>query len=559
METAPQSQDTSAPAGTPTSAVSRRSFLSRAALLASASVATSTVSRADSATYEVLGKAIYETGSDRRGKALRARLLSAREALELTAPVNHPVNADEGIPGFPGSFSKALAHDAEGNVVPASYSLLRTACISGQAADFAAVPLAGAAKLVSPQAGWAFSLDGGDPFDFTMRAAPSLGSAETAGEMVELYWHALLRDLPFAEYAASQDATAACVDLSLLADFRGPKQSTSAGLVVSPNTLFRSIVPGCLTGPYVSQFLYKDIPTGPITYPQRYPVPSAGADFMTSPDEWLAVQNGAARSGPAVPSNRYLINARDLGEYVHKDYSYQAFLNAALILLGARSPLNAGNPYLGYSNQGGFATFGGPHVLDQVARVAVEALRAAWCQKWRFHRRLRPEEFGGRVQFNGSTNKYGLHADLRNSDALARIRARTGTALLPMAYAEGCPIHPAYPSGHATIAGACTTVLKAFFRGDATVANPVQPIADGSALTAYTAGPLTVTGELNKLAANIAIGRNLAGVHWRTDAHDGMLLGEAVAISCLRSSRFQWNESFAGATFTRFDGTEVTV
>ena len=38
-------------------------------------------------------------------------------------------------------------------------------------------------------------------------------------------------------------------------------------------------------------------------------------------------------------------------------------------------------------------------VLDQVARVAVEALRAVWCQKWRFHRRLRPEEFGGRVQF----------------------------------------------------------------------------------------------------------------------------------------------------------------
>ena len=64
---------------------------------------------------------------------------------------------------------------------------------------------------------------------------------------------------------------------------------------------------------------------------------------------------------------------------------------------------------------------------------------------------------------------------------------------------------------------------------------------------------------MNKLAANVAIGRDLAGVHWRTDAHEGMLLGEAVAIAYLRSSRFQWNETFAGATFKRFDGTTITV
>jgi hypothetical protein len=38
-----------------------------------------------------------------------------------------------------------------------------------------------------------------------------------------------------------------------------------------------------------------------------------------------------------------------------------------------------------------------------------------------------------------------------------------------------------------------------------------------------------------------------------------MRLGEAVALAYLRSSRFQWNETFTGATFTRFDGTPVTV
>ena len=391
-------------------------------------------------------------------------------------------------------------------------------------------------------------------------------SAETAGEMVELYWHALLRNLNFADYGKDADAQAASVDLSLLSTFLGPKVASIAGPVVTPDTLFRGSFAGCVGGPYVSQFLYEDIPNGPIKYPQKYPVPAPTADHMTTVAEWLAVQNGAARSGPAVAGGRYLINARDLGEFVHKDFSYQAFLNAALILLGINNPttgakyaLNPGNPYLRYANQGGFATFGAPHVLDQVARVAVEALRAVWCQKWRFHRRLRPEEFGGRVQFTGALNKYGLHGDVLNSEALGRIRAINGTALLPQAYAEGCPIHPAYPSGHATIAGACVTVLKAFFNCDTVIATPVTPNFDGSALDPYAGTPLTVGGELNKLASNVAIGRNLAGVHWRTDAEEGMRLGEAVALAYLRSSRLQWNETFTGATFTRFDGTPVTV
>ena len=160
------------------------------------------------------------------------------------------------------------------------------------------MPIAGAAKLANPQAGWTISLEGGDPFDFTVRAAPSVTSAETAGEMVELYWHALLRNLSFADYGANADAQAASVELSLLSKFLGPKADSSAGPVVTPDTLFRGSFAGCVGGPYVSQFLYKDIPTGPIKYPQKYPVPAATADHMTTVAEWLAVQNGAARSGP---------------------------------------------------------------------------------------------------------------------------------------------------------------------------------------------------------------------------------------------------------------------
>lgn len=35
-----------------------------------------------------------------------------------------------------------------------------------------------------------------------------------------------------------------------------------------------------------------------------------------------------------------------------------------------------------------------------------------------------------------------------------------GTYLLPMAVAEGSPVHPAYPSGHAINLGAYITTLK---------------------------------------------------------------------------------------------------
>jgi hypothetical protein len=45
---------------------------------------------------------------------------------------------------------------------------------------------------------------------------------------------------------------------------------------------------------------------------------------------------------------------------------------------------------------------------------------------------------------------------------------------------------------------------------------------------------ITLTGELNKLASNIAQARNITGLRWRSDATQTMLLGEAVAIGILR-------------------------
>src|SRR5206468_565081 len=104
------------------------------------------------------------------------------------------------------------------------------------------------------------------------------------------------------------------------------------------------------------------------------------------------------------------------------------------------------------------------------------------------------------------------------------------------------------------------TVLKAFFDESFVIPNAMIASEDGQSLVPYT-GPdverITVGGELNKLASNIALGRDMASVHWRSDAVQGILLGEAVAISILRDQRPTFTEPFGGFTFTKFDGTRV--
>jgi hypothetical protein len=135
---------------------------------------------------------------------------------------------------------------------------------------------------------------------------------------------------------------------------------------------------------------------------------------------------------------------------------------------------------------------------------------------------------------------------------------KNGTWLLPQGNPEGCPLHPAYPAGHALIAGACTTVLKAFFDETFPVDDPVLVSADGLSVKPYVGPTLTVGGELNKLASNVAFGRNMLGIHWRSDGSEGLRMGEEVALALLAEMRACFAEDFGGFSLTRFDGTTAT-
>lgn len=473
-----------------------------------------------------------------------------------------------------GNFSKGLPHNSLGEVDPKAYGALLSAVASGNPADFEKIPLAGTRKLTNPQAGLAFDLEGADSHALAIRPAPAFSSAEEAGEMAELYWMALLRDVHFSAFQSDPGVGEASKDLSNFSDFRGPK----TGGKVTPATIFRGFTPGDLLGPYVSQFLLMGtsdaalnrtpssgyIQYGVLSIDQRQRTVKAGVDYLTDFSTWLKVQNGldTGEQNQFDTTPRFVRNMRDLANYVHFDALYEAYLNACLILLDLNVPLDPDNPYTHSATQIGFGTFGGPHILSLVTEVATRALKAVWYQKWFVHRRLRPEAFGGLLHNHKTgTAHYPINEELLQSTVLGQVSNKYGSYLLPIAFPEGCPTHPAYGAGHATVAGACVTILKAWFDESVVLGNPLVSNSDGTLLVPYSgpdANALTVGGELNKLAANIAIGRNAAGVHWRSDYSESVTLGEAIALSVLEEQKLTYNENFS-FSLTKFDGTTITI
>jgi hypothetical protein len=541
----------------------RRKFLQRVGAVASGAAALgvglpsiSSGSQPASNDEELQTKFLDPLGSRRSKLATRIRIDAAKLAERRPQP-DHPNNGEEALyPNRIASYSKALPHNRLGEVDPKAYKALLAAMASGRETDFERIPLGFGRRLTNPQAALAFDLEGPDSHHMAIRPAPTIAGTEAAGELAELYWMALARDVGFEDYGTDATIAAAAEELSLFFDFRGPKTDR----VVTPSTVFRGDTPGDVVGPYLSQFLWMDIPMGAVLVPQRMRAVVAGDDYMTGYDEWLAVQNGFVPEPNRFDATaRYIRNLRDLAQWVHVDALYQAYHQACLILLGMGAPVGAGNPYTRSVCQEGFGTFGGPHILSLVTEVATRALKSVWYQKWGVHRRLRPEAMGGLVhQTRTGVASYPVNGEILNAEILDRVSAVHGSPLLPIAYPEGSPTHPSYGAGHATVAGACVTILKAWFDEGFVLPGPVVPDGAGLSLLPYVGPPLTVGNELNKLAANVAMGRNAAGIHYRSDYSESIRLGEALAIDILEEQKSTYNETFS-FTLTRFDGETVTI
>jgi hypothetical protein len=160
-------------------------------------------------------------------------------------------------------------------------------------------------------------------------------------------------------------------------------------------------------------------------------------------------------------------------------------MDAALIILslGGDAVLSPSNPYRGSRSEFGDITFGSKNLLSLLAQASLLAQKTSYYYKWQVHRRARPETVGGRIEVQLTGRKsYDLDPGILACDGLARTKSAFGSWLLPQAYPEGCPTHPSYPAAHAVNAGACTTVLKAFFDQDFIIADPVEATADGARL-----------------------------------------------------------------------------
>jgi hypothetical protein len=539
------------------SGVSRRKFLRSGAESAAALAAVATVSGVPTAAAQ---QASTAAAGSRKNQAMKLRQDCAQSHFAETQ-TNMPTNGDEKrYADRRANFAKSLPHDDQGHVDTKAYDEFVSILMSGDPARFEQFPRdpKANAKLASPISAYAYDLVGADAHALSLPAPPAFASADEAFEMGEVFWNLYTLDVSFRDYETDPTIAAAVADLNAFSSKLAPR----AGGKVTPGTLFRGESAGDLVGPYISQFFWMDVPYGVKTFDQRYRPPKKGQAFLTKLEEWVANQRGVrgATRGEFESTPRYIINNRDMAEWVHGDFNIQAALNASLIIGRWGDEAQAqNNPYLKSNTTSGGVTLG-REALNLLGTVCTPAQKACYFHKWLVHRRLRPDAFAGKLDHHMNKRKtYDIHEDLLRSDAIKRSFARHGSYLLPATYPEGSPMHPAYPAGHATNAGAGITLLKAFFNENFPIPNPVVPSADGSKLEPYTGPTLTIGTELNKMAHNVSLGRDAGGVHWRSDGIQGMYLGESMAIAVLCDFSRTYRERFDGYELTRFNGQKIRI
>ena len=183
----------------------------------------------------------------RRERAYATRVLAARNERHQHVDIQYANGDEQKYPNYIANYSKCLDHNELGEVDRASYESLVSAIESGDIPDFEKISTETRLRIAGPFGGRAFGLIAPDARALTVPPPPSFSSAQLAAEMVELYWMALLRDIPFVAYEEEPLVTAAIEDLSRLGEDRFKN--------LRPRNLFSSNYPSVSDGPRVSQLL----------------------------------------------------------------------------------------------------------------------------------------------------------------------------------------------------------------------------------------------------------------------------------------------------------------
>jgi hypothetical protein len=437
----------------------------------------------------------------------RLRALRTAEAARVPRHgVVHRSNGDDARYAdryYVGSYAKGLPHDDRGRVVPAAYRTYLAALRGGALEPLERIAAAILLGLVAATCDLGYEYEGEDPTQFELTAPAALASAAMASEMIEVYWAARARDIPFARFGEDDTIAAACAELS-----------------TDPTHVFRRDGP-LYAGPYISQFLYIDLlrePAPPAPHVATFAVP--GHDYLTTRDALIAMQrNPVYAETQREDRPRYIFTLRCLADYISRGFDVLG--NTAAFLTSM--PDDAKQPYFDAIEMNALA-----------ARAQAIAGNAVYFAKFMVHRRVRPEALALLVDRVRAGESLPIHPALPHSRAVDAHETANANALLPQVYPSGCPPHPSFPAAHAIISGANVTIFKAFINDEIRFPETVAPNADGTALVEQSATGLTLGGELDKLASNYAFGRIAAGVHYRSDCLAGLHLGEAAALGVLR-------------------------
>lgn len=504
------------------------------------------------------------SSTSREFEALRARVEAATADAASSRLLPDIRNGDEiEYADKSGTFSKGLAQQAPGLVDLAAFRKFRNSTYSPS-------------ETGRENGAFALGLD-------WMLPPPKAASAEYAAELVELYWASLLRDRPFTAFDSEVTAIAAARELDGLGDFYlGPRNSEGR---VTTKTLFRGGLrrhgkyhfSGETDGPYISQLLLLPARMGAQMLDRKFRTHRTGVDYLTEEGDWAWIQNGGAPSGALQPDpvRRHIRDGRGLTAFAHADEIFQSYYVAHRVMAELGLGPNPGSPFAEVLYRRSTIPFRGPDIVGMLNTVSRMALDAVGKSIW-FHLRHRPESGGGLLQL-AKTHRAGrilkratggnaeLHEIVMSSPAVKLSYMRHGAFLLSQALPGGAPCHPSYPSDRGAVAGACVTALKYYYDCDQPISRYVQviePTVDGLTLKPYPgldAAQMTFTTELSKLAHNIALGHGLhAGVNWRSDVDEGLLVGEAIAVRVLKAHALSSSERFS-VKIRKFDGELETI
>lgn len=378
-----------------------------------------------------------------------------------------------------------------------------------------AVPLSGFRKLINPSAGW-----GSDASDaLGVGAPPEDDSLQTAEELAEIAGILLLADVPM-------DGIAKHADAARLTDTLLALGGTTL-VEPRPGGLFR--LNASRMGGRTANLLSTGYPTGWAARGSYLPTERIGF-YGNSRNDWEALQAGTIPRpqtfGPIMPT---ISTPRAWASLVDADSPFTIPELIGRELVRSASPSAR---FVPRRTEAGFPEYGGAcWVQTTIGEACGAAMRECWRLKW-LHRRQRPEELWPRAVAGELHPAFLEHAGW--------LVERIGE-YLPMVYAPGSPLHPDWPSGHAVLAGAGFTILKAAFAD--------QPFGGNGSLHR----------ELDLAAWVMSFGRTAAGIHTRSSLIAGLMLGQHHALQVLAKQNAMSPQPLGDTVIQGFDGQRLRI